>query len=209
MENWLIWLLAIIISLGVLGFTLRKPPVITDEPVNWDKLWNDTSVFGPTVLTAEQLDSYARTRNPNTPALGQYYVKWGKYYGIRGDVVYAQSIHETGFFKYGGDVVPEQNNFAGIGTTGGGVKGHFFKTPEEGVIAQFQHVWAYSTTDPLPSYPELVDPRYHLVKRGVAPTWPDFDGKWAVPGKGYGQRVLNYWKEMVRYHKIYDPYAKN
>ena len=206
MSKELTWALAIIVSLTVLGLTLYKPAKV-EEPIDWDKLWNDPSIFGPTVLTGEQLDAYVKRQNPNAPELGEYYVKWGKYYGIRGDVVFGQSIHETGWFKFGGDVVPEQNNYAGIGTTGGGVKGHYFSTPEEGVIAQMQHIWAYATTDPLPSYPELVDPRFHLVKRGSAPTWPDMDGKWAVPGVGYGQRVLTHWKNMVRFYNLYDPTA--
>lgn len=206
MEKGLIWALILVLSLGILTMSLKKPRK-TIEPIDWNRLWNDPSIFGPTVLTGEQLDAYVSLKNPNAPKIGEYYVKWGNFYGIRGDVVFAQSIHETGWFRYGGDVVPEQNNYAGIGTTGGGVKGHYFKTPEEGVIAQMQHIWAYATTDPLPSFPENVDPRFHLVKRGSAPTWPDLDGKWAVPGVGYGNKILNGWRDMVLHFKLYDPSA--
>ena len=31
--------------------------------------------------------------------------------GVRGDVAWAQSLKETGFFRYGGIVLPEQNNY--------------------------------------------------------------------------------------------------
>lgn len=206
MNKVLIWTLVAVIALGVIGMNFYKPAKV-EETVDWDKLWKDPAIFGPTVLTGEQLDYYVSLKNPNAPKVGEYYVKWGKYYGIRGDVAFAQSIHETGWFKFGGDVVPEQNNYAGIGTTGGGVRGQYFKTPEEGVIAQLQHIWAYATRDPLPSSPELVDPRFHLVRRGCAPTWPDLDGKWAVPGVGYGNRILNHWREMVKFFKLYDPAA--
>jgi len=52
-------------------------------------------------------------------------------------------IHETGYGMYGGDVVPEQNNFAGIGATGGGAPGIAFPTAEAGVMAQVAHIVAY------------------------------------------------------------------
>ena len=42
---------------------------------------------------------------------------------MRGDVAFAQSLHETGFFKYGGIVLPTQNNYAGIGALNGNTKG--------------------------------------------------------------------------------------
>ena len=39
---------------------------------------------------------------------------------------------------------PKQNNFAGIGTTGGGVPGDSFPDVSSGVLAQMQHLIAYS-----------------------------------------------------------------
>ncbi len=46
-------------------------------------------------------------------------MKYGKRFGIRADMAWAQMIHETGYGQYGGDVAPEQNNMVGIGATGG------------------------------------------------------------------------------------------
>ena len=43
-----------------------------------------------------------------------------------------------------GDVKPKQNNFAGLGTTGGGVPGDSFPDVSTGVMAQIQHLVAYS-----------------------------------------------------------------
>ncbi len=40
--------------------------------------------------------------------------------------------------------IPRQNNFAGIGTTGGGVPGDSFPDVSTGVLAQMQHLVAYS-----------------------------------------------------------------
>jgi hypothetical protein len=43
-----------------------------------------------------------------------------------------------------GDVRARQNNFAGLGTTGGGVPGESFADVSTGVLAQLQHLVAYS-----------------------------------------------------------------
>ena len=43
--------------------------------------------------------------------------------GVRGEVVFEQAMLETGWLQYGGDSGISQYNFAGIGTTGGGVAG--------------------------------------------------------------------------------------
>ena len=201
MQKTVIWTLIVVLFAGVLAWTFKPKK----EKVNFGDLWNDPSIFGPSVLTAEQLDNYVKRINPNAPSLGKYYIEWGKYYGIRGDVAFAQAIHETGWFRFGGDVLPEQNNYAGIGAVGGGARGAYFKTPEEGVIAQLQHLYAYASTEPLPGTQPNVDPRFHLVRRGSAPTWPDLDGKWAVPGVGYGNRVLKIWRDMVVHYGLYRP----
>lgn len=41
--------------------------------------------------------------------------------GVRGEVVFEQAMLETGWLQYGGDSGISQYNFAGIGTTAGGV----------------------------------------------------------------------------------------
>ncbi|MFY4775422.1 glucosaminidase domain-containing protein [Metabacillus sp. RGM 3146] len=162
----------------------------------------DMTINGTSTLTAQQLGDYVLMNNPSpklSPGtsiyqLAEYYLQIGNLEGIKGDVAFAQAIHETGFFNFGGDVIPEQNNYAGIGTTGGGVKGAFFATPEEGVRAHIQHLKAYSSTLPLAT--ELADPRFYLVNRGVANYWADLNGKWAVPGKGYGERVQSIYDSI-------------
>lgn len=158
-------------------------------------------IMGPNTLTARQMGDFVLLNNPEPKLVGadiyelaEYYLEIGRLEGVTGDIAFAQAIHETGFFKYGGDVVPEQNNYAGIGTTGGGVKGAYFPTPEAGARAQIQHLKAYASTEPLVT--ELIDPRFNLVKRGIAPNWQDLNGRWAVPGKGYGEKILGYYERM-------------
>ena len=61
-----------------------------------------------------------RARQPrltvSLDALAQMYIEEGQKVGVRGDVAFAQSIVETGYFGFRNSMVdPENNNFAGIG----------------------------------------------------------------------------------------------
>lgn len=157
------------------------------------------SIFGPTLLSPELMNRFVKSVNPDAPELGNYYLTFGEYYRIRGDIAFAQAIHETNYFRFTGVVKPGQDNFAGIGATGSDNPGASFQTPEEGVLAQFQHLYAYATTNPLPNQYSVVDPRFHLVARGSAPTWTGLNGKWAVPGTTYGQSILSLYNRMVQF----------
>ncbi|MEH7086015.1 N-acetylmuramoyl-L-alanine amidase [Neobacillus drentensis] len=169
--------------------TTNEIPIIADP--------GQFTILGPTFLSPEQMDQFVKKVNPKAPELGAFYQTLGKYYGIRGDVAFAQAIHETDYFRFTGVVNPEQNNFAGIGATGGDTRGARFESEEEGVLAQLQHLYAYATTKPLPNQYPLVDPRFHLVDRGSAPTWTALNGKWAVPGTTYGQSILALYQKMI------------
>ncbi|MEC3884817.1 SPOR domain-containing protein [Halobacillus sp. HZG1] len=171
------------------------PPTEPEPPVDD----GGYKIFGDMYLTACQLDDYAKTVNPAAPKLGHFYLKYGEFYGIRGDVAYAQALNETNFFRFTGDVRPEQNNFAGIGATGGGTQGASFETPEEGVHAHIQHLYAYASTEPIPAGLEKVDPRFDLVTRGIAPTWTRLNGRWAVPGETYGQLILQLHERNITF----------
>ena len=121
--------------------------------------------------------------------------------GVRPEVAFAQTMKETGFLQYGGDASIEQFNFAGIGTTGGGVPGNSYPDVQTGIRAQIQHLKAYATTDPLAQ--ECVDDRYEYVKKGAAPyvEWlgqqenPEGLG-WAT-GDNYGYDIVNMIKDMM------------
>ena len=151
-----------------------------------------TAIVGKARCTAEQMRKFLKLHHPQIGkkylSLPEIYLSEGAKEGIRGDLAFAQALHETNFFKFGGDVLPQQNNFAGLGTTGNGVRGHSFATPQLGVRAQIQHLKAYASTAPLNN--PCVDPRFRYVKnRGCAPHIEDLGGKWAFPGydtKKYG-----------------------
>ncbi|MDP4552367.1 N-acetylmuramoyl-L-alanine amidase [Alkalihalobacillus macyae] len=171
----------------------EEPPKPEPEP---DK---GHPIEGSTILTAAQMNAYVRSVNPKAPALGALYLSHSKRYGISGDIAFAQAIHETNFFRFTGDVKPEQNNFAGIGATGGGAAGASFPDASTGVTAQLQHLYAYASTKPLPDGDKLVDPRFSLVQRGSATTWQALNGKWAVPGTTYGQLILKHYERMLEF----------
>ena len=166
---------------------------------------SDTSIIGTPIATQQQCVRYLLRNNPN-PNLAvspeeivAYYYEEGNREGIRPDVAFAQALKETGFFRYGGDVIPEQNNYCGLGTTGGGVKGEFFATPQLGVRAHIQHLLAYSSTRK-PTLP-VVDPRYSLVRQAYGSrtlgSWQDLNGRWAVPGRYYGQEILSMFHDIL------------
>lgn len=125
----------------------------------------------------------------------------------------AQSILETGWFKFAGSSVSaKQHNYCGLGATGGSVAGASFDTIENGVRAQLQHLYAYGCKDALPKEEsKIVDPRFKYVTRGIAVYWEQLAGRWAVPGydgsdpaaamaKGltYGQKIDNIYEGLMK-----------
>ncbi|MFD2683184.1 N-acetylmuramoyl-L-alanine amidase [Bacillus seohaeanensis] len=155
------------------------------------------SILGQTFLSPEHMNQYVKQINPNAIELGYYYLEFGEYYGIRGDIAFAQAMHETDFLRFTGTVKPNQNNFCGLGTTGPDNPGASFDTPSDGVLAHIQHLFAYASTKPLPAKYPLIDPRFDLVNRGSATTWVALNGKWAVPGTTYGQSILNLYERNI------------
>lgn len=128
----------------------------------------------------------------------------GPVYGIYPLYAISQSILETGWFKFqGSSVSPEQHNYCGLGATGGGVAGASFDTIEQGVEAQYQHLYAYGCTKALPKGVTLYDPRYNLVSRGAALTWEELTGKWAVPG--YDTSTYPTIEDMMKVSTIENP----
>lgn len=163
-----------------------------------------TAIMGKAQATAQQMALFCRSKNSSPQLtscsleqLAEMFIEEGEAEGVRGDVAFAQSLHETGYFKFGGIVLPTQNNYAGIGALNGNATGQAasFPDPRTGVRAQIQHLKAYASTEALVN--ECVDPRFSLVARGVAPyvEWlgaadnPKGCG-WAVPGAGYGANIV-------------------
>lgn len=182
-----------------------------------------TAIMGKAQATASQMAAFCLSKNasPQLPSctveeLARMFIEEGETEGVRGDVAFAQSLHETGYFKYGGIVTPEMNNFAGIGALNGNATGQAasFPDPHTGVRAQIQHLKAYASTEALAN--ACVDPRFSLVARGVAPyvEWlgaadnPQGRG-WAVPGAGYGANVVRLLGQILAFQDPGDGYPAN
>jgi N-acetylmuramoyl-L-alanine amidase len=153
-------------------------------------------IMGQIILLPDQMEHFVQIVNPAAIELANFYVDLGNDYGMRGDIAFAQAILETNYFRFTGVVKSHQNNFCGLGSTGPDNPGASFDTPQNGVLAHLQHLFAYAETNPLPNKYPLVDPRFRFVRRGVAPTWVELNGKWAVPGDRYGQTILDIYKRM-------------
>lgn len=150
---------------------------------------NETSIMGASVATEDQLNALLLSVNSqaaNYLHMAKIFLTEGEKEGVRGDGAFCQSLIETGYFKFGGDVQSNQHNYAGLGATGG-IPGLSFPDDRTGVRAQIQHLKAYASAEPLVQ--ACVDPRYGYVSKGCAPTFERLSGKWAVPGY-YGYSSL-------------------
>lgn len=176
------------------------------EPLT-EALANASSITiqGEAEATKEQMAAFIKKRNPSPKLtcsveeiVNAYYSEAGKE-GIRPDIALCQALKETGFFAYGGDVLPQQNNFCGLGATGNKVKGASFPNAVTGVRAHIQHLLAYTSTQRPKE--KLVDPRYDLLIQsrpdiyGKIKYWTGLNGRWAVPGTTYGEDILNLWQQ--------------
>lgn len=147
---------------------------------------SNTAIMGKAVATAEQMANYVLSVNPNPKTevpiltLAKLFLLAGEVEGVRGDLEFARSCHETGNFAFKGTVTPDQKNFCGHGTVSATVKGSVFPDEFYSVLVQCQHAKAYATAAPL-NY-TCLDDRYKWVKLGSAPNMEDMGGKWAVPG---------------------------
>lgn len=150
-----------------------------------------TSILGNSVATAYQMATFLMSknkspkfsRNISAQDFAQLFLDVASQEGVRGDIAFAQACKETGYFAYGGDVKYTQNNFAGLGATGG-VPGNSFTTIEIGIMAQVQHLKTYATKANLNT--TCVDPRrtawFVNAKGGTSPNVETLGGTWAVPG---------------------------
>lgn len=179
--------------------------------------YQDIGIFGEAVATKAQAVALLKQSNPDLKLscsaeeiVDLYWQEAGRE-GVRQDLAFAQALVETGFFRFGGDVKPEQNNFCGLGTTGGGVKGAHFKTPELGARAHIQHLLAY-TTQKHPST-KIIDPRYDLahairLERGLCDTWYKLNGTWAM-SPNYSEKIMGVWQRMLAVEAVEGKADKN
>jgi hypothetical protein len=171
----------------------------------------------PTCATPGRLSAYLSSRNseidPRFAGIATEYMREGEQLAVRWDYAFFQMIIETGSlsFKRGhrmGDVKPSQNNFAGLGATGGGEPGESFKDTATGVRAHLQHLLLYA------GYP-VADPvaerTRNVAEWGVLTSWQkgfkrpityaDMARKWAPGDRSYSKMLEKVAK------KFYDDFC--
>ncbi|MEX2504265.1 MAG: S-layer homology domain-containing protein [Egicoccus sp.] len=150
---------------------------------------------------ANQPGGYRATVSPET--LATYFVAEGRAEGVAGDLAFAQSVLETGWFRWPshGQVHATYNNFSGIGACDGGTcTVAQFRNARIGVRAQIQHLRAYA--DPTVTVGSLAhpleSPRFHLVTpKGKARTWESMGGgNWATD-PDYASKILSIYRSML------------
>jgi hypothetical protein len=155
-------------------------------------------IMGEGIIPEEKLAAFLLQINNRADEdfvrrLSAYYVEEAAVEGINHDAAFAQMCLETGFLRFGGLVTPDMNNFCGLGAIGPEETGLFFPDPRAGVRAHIQHLHAYASTEPLNQ--ELIDPRYHYVKRGSSPTIYGLSGTWAAD-RSYDVKISRILKNL-------------
>ncbi|MFI5053555.1 MAG: glucosaminidase domain-containing protein [Acidimicrobiia bacterium] len=180
-------------------------------------------VQGQSRLTADQLVAYYqshhgklayRATGATLQELADMFVTEGNRYNVRGDLAFAQSILETGWFNFpdAGIVRANDNNFAGIGACSSCGDGFRYSSALSGVRAQLQLLRNYAdinsrtTTIPDPPVPELwglnpANAAYnfdHYFAKGDAPNWNNMgNGNWATD-PDYGKVVVGIYNKMLK-----------
>ncbi|WP_414551650.1 N-acetylmuramoyl-L-alanine amidase [Anabaena sp. CCY 0017] len=179
--------------------------------IGWDGANRTVSLRSNLLVCADQLDRiisrgntseielqlFLRNNNENAlvifPDIPKLYREEGNTEGVNYDIAFCQMCLETGFLRFGSDVKPEQNNFAGLGSIGGGAEVASFSSARIGVRAHIQHLKAYASLEPLVN--EIVDPRFRFITRGIAPSIYQLSGRWSVD-LDYGTKILALMKRL-------------
>lgn len=102
----------------------------------------------PQCATPGRLMAYLTSRNqrldPRFTSIATEYMRHGEKLGLRWDVAFFQMMVETANLAYTGVVRSSQNNFAGLGATGGKERGETFADVSTGVKAHLQHILMYA-----------------------------------------------------------------
>ena len=154
----------------------------------------------PACATPGRLMAYLRTRNPAADprfeGVATEYMRHGEALGLRWDMAFFQMILETGALRYNGDVRSDQNNFAGLGASGGGQHGESFRDVSSGVRAHLQHLLMYAgdhVDDPVAERTRKVQEWGVLTKwhksLGGPVTFTALAKQWAPGSRGYSRDV--------------------
>jgi hypothetical protein len=175
----------------------------------------------PECVTPGRLMEYLRSRNPELnpryDGVATEYMRLGERLGVRWDFAFYQMILETGSLSYrrgnrSGDVKAAQNNFAGLGATGGGESGESFKDIPTGVRAHLEHLLLYSgerLDNPVADRTRKVQEWGVLTKwqsRFTRPiTFADLAQQWAPGSTSYARMIDGIAERFVEFCEKPDP----
>ncbi|MCY7334941.1 MAG: N-acetylmuramoyl-L-alanine amidase [Chamaesiphon sp.] len=133
--------------------------------------------------TAIHLNDFITANNPEAlatfPHVAEIYIEEANAEDVNHDLAFAQMCLETRFLTFGGAILPEFNNFASLGDRQ--AEWAKFANLRLGIRAHIQQLKAYASTDLL--FQECVAPRFELVRRGIAPTMRQLNGRWSADGQ--------------------------
>ena len=168
----------------------------------------------PKCVTSDRLMVFLTAQNdklePKFQTIAADYKRHGDALKIRWDFAFYQMLLETNYLKFRrgdgnpGDVKARQNNFAGIGATGGGVPGDSYPDVSTGVLAQMQHLVAYSgerVDNPVaPRTREVQDGIISQSKRlGRAVRFGDLTRRWAADSQ-YARSIVSVSERFTAAH---------
>ncbi len=161
-----------------------------------DSFEPDELIMGQGSTSEVQLLTFLNTLNPLAVEryrdLPRYYREEASIEGVNYDVAFCQMLVETNELSLDDESLT-QKNFGGLGSVTGDTGGATFSTARMGVRAHVQHLKAYASEEPLVQ--QLVDPRFRLVRRGIAPAVHQLSGSWK-PDREYGDRIMGYLKRL-------------
>ena len=162
-----------------------------------------TDLLGPPQVTLTQAVKWAKSKGAHQRFIdaASVYWKYGDLTGIRPEALYAQAAKETGYGNYGGRVLPEMNNWAGIkkyGATGDETEDHeTFATADDGVRAHFNHMIAYTGGTPIGEPHGRYKSACSTAWAGTVKYIEELGGKWC-PDVNYGKQIVEMIKEMIK-----------
>jgi murein DD-endopeptidase MepM/ murein hydrolase activator NlpD len=171
--------IATLTSLPLLAVGSGDRPVGCAQPV--ESADDGTpSILGPSTLTVADLTAWWTSADRGQPArlnlpiedVIALYITEGGAEGVRGDIAFAQAVHETGYFTNRDTAI---NNFAGIGHPDHAVSGRTFPDALTGVRAQIQLLKKYALGNDV----ALGRPDVAPDAGASATTWGGLAGTWA------------------------------
>lgn len=148
-------------------------------------------------LSQANLEAFLNSVNPEAleqfPNIAKLYLEEAAVEGVNPEVAFAQALLETGFFRFGGNLKPSQNNFGGLGTPGEIGQSAIFPSARLGVRAHIQHLKAYANQEPLVQ--DVVDPRFGFVARGSASRVELLSRRWSADPQ-YGDKLLAILRQL-------------